>query len=172
MTEKPNSYGGHKKPIYRGEGPRKRGGWKVCRFKEGLVKKRGWCFWGGDNLMHTMSFKNLAVIGLQWVNKLHSRYFYWADNLQFFTYRSRAKPDFSQACSLYIMLLNHKNFCFTQIPNKTNNVIFLKNPKTLLLSRFWPFLVIFAQWGFFPKNLAVTRNYIWVPNTMLSFRKN
>ena len=148
MTEKPNSYGGHKKPIYRGEGPRKRGGWKVCRFKEGLVKKRGWCFWGGDNLMHTMSFKNLAVIGLQWVNKLHSRYFYWADNLQFFTYRSRAKPDFSQACSLYTMLLNHKNFCFTQIPNKFHFLKKSKNPA------FEPFLTIFGHFcpmRIFPK---------------------
>ena len=81
------------------------------------------------------------------------------------------EPDFSQACSFCRMLMNHKNFHFTQIPDKTNDVIFLKSPKTMFLGHFWPFLVIFAWWGFFPKNLAVTHNYIWAPNTMLSFRK-
>ena len=63
--------------------------------------------------------------------------------------------DFSQACSFCRMLMNHKNFCFTQIPDKTNDVIFLKSPKTLFLVHFWPFLVILAWWGFFPKNLAL-----------------
>ena len=29
-------------------------------------------------------------------------------------------------------------------------------------------MVIFAQWGFFPKNPAVTHNYIRPPNTMLT----
>ena len=79
--------------------------------------------------------------------------------------------DFSQACSFRRMLMNHKNFHFTQIPDKTNDMIFLKSPKTMFLGHFWPFLVIFARWGFFPKNPAVTHNYIWAPNTMLSFRK-
>ena len=63
------------------------------------------------------------------------------------------EPDFSQACSFCRMLMNHKNFHFTQNPV------------------FGPFLVIFAQWGFFTKNPAVTGNYIRAPNTMLSFRK-
>ena len=40
------------------------------------------------------------------------------------------------------------------------------------MGHFWPILVIFAQWRFFQKNLAVTCNYIWAPNIMLSFRKN
>ena len=80
--------------------------------------------------------------------------------------------DFSRAWSFCRMLMNHKNFHFTQIPDKNNNVIFLKSPKTMLLGHFWTFLVISAQWGFFPKNPAVTNNYIWAPNTMLSFRKN
>ena len=31
------------------------------------------------------------------------------------------------------MLMNHKNFHFTQIPDKTNDMIFLKSPKTLFL---------------------------------------
>ena len=81
------------------------------------------------------------------------------------------EPDFSQACSFHRMLMNHKNFRFTQIPDKTNDTIFLKSPKTLFLGHVWPFLVIFARWFFFQKNPAVTRNYIWAPNTMLSFRK-
>ena len=54
------------------------------------------------------------------------------------------------------MLINHKNFHFTQIPDKTNDVIFLKSPKTMFLG----ILVIFARWGFFPKNPAVTHNFI------------
>ena len=43
------------------------------------------------------------------------------------------EPDFSQACSVRRMLMNHKNFHFTQIPDKTNDVIFLKSPKTMFL---------------------------------------
>ena len=38
------------------------------------------------------------------------------------------------------MLMNHKNFRFKQIPNKTNDMIFLKSPKTLVLGHFWSFL--------------------------------
>ena len=34
------------------------------------------------------------------------------------------------------MLMNHKNFCFTEIPDKTNDIIFLKSPKTLFLGHF------------------------------------
>ena len=34
------------------------------------------------------------------------------------------EPDFSQAYSFRRMLMNHKNFCFTEIPYKINNVIF------------------------------------------------
>ena len=52
------------------------------------------------------------------------------------------------------MLMNHKNFHFTQISDKTNDVVFFKNPKTMFLGHFWSFLVIFGQWGFLPKNPA------------------
>ena len=38
------------------------------------------------------------------------------------------------------MLMNHKNFHFTQIPDKIKDVIFLKCPKTMFLGHFWPFL--------------------------------
>ena len=47
--------------------------------------------------------------------------------------------DFSQACSFRRMLKNH-NFHFTQIPDKTNDMIFLKSPKTMFLGHFWSFL--------------------------------
>ena len=75
------------------------------------------------------------------------------------------EPDFSQACSFHRMLMNHKNFHFTQIPDKTNDVIFLKSPKTMFLGHFWPFLVIFARWGFFPKNPALSHTTIYGPLT-------
>ena len=72
------------------------------------------------------------------------------------------EPDFSQACSFRRMLMNHKNLHFTEIPDKTNDVIFLKSPKTLFMGHFWPLLVIFPWWKFFQK---ITHNYIWAPNT-------
>ena len=56
------------------------------------------------------------------------------------------EPDFFQACSFHRMLMNHKNFRFTQIPDKTNDMIFLK---------------IF----FFPKNPALSRITIYGPLT-------
>ena len=83
------------------------------------------------------------------------------------------EPDFSRVCSFRRMLMNHKNFHFTQIRDKTNDILFLKSPETMFLSHFWPFLVIFAWWGFFSKKSgSVTHNYIWVTNTMLGFKKN
>ena len=68
------------------------------------------------------------------------------------------EPNFSQACSFRRMLMNHNKFDFTQILDKTNDLIFLKSPKTMFFGHFWQFLVIFARWGFFPKNPAVTYN--------------
>ena len=78
--------------------------------------------------------------------------------------------DFSQACNFLRMLMNHKNFDFTQIPDKTNDVIFLKSPKTMSFGHFWPFL---PGGDFFQKiQLCHTHNYLWTPNIMLSFREN
>ena len=79
------------------------------------------------------------------------------------------EPNVSQACSFHRMLINHQNFHFTQIPDKTNDGTFLKSPKTIFLGHFWPFL---PNGGIFQKNPVVTHNYIWAPNTMLNFRKN
>ena len=45
--------------------------------------------------------------------------------------------DFFQACSFYRILMDHKNFDFR---DKTNDIIFLKSPKTMFLGNFWPFL--------------------------------
>ena len=59
------------------------------------------------------------------------------------------EPDFSQACSFCRMLMNHKNFHFIRIPDKTNAVMFLKRP----------FLTIFIWWGVFQK--------IWLCHTKL-----
>ena len=56
------------------------------------------------------------------------------------------------------MLMNHKNFRFMQIPDKTNDMIFLKSPKTL----FWD---IFARWAFFPKNRALSHTTLYGPVT-------
>ena len=50
------------------------------------------------------------------------------------------ETDFSEACGFRRMLLSHKNFHFTQIPDKTNDVIFLKSPKTMFLGHFRSFL--------------------------------
>ena len=51
--------------------------------------------------------------------------------------------------------MNYKKFPFTQISDKTNDIILLKSPKTMFLGHFLPFFAIFAQWGFFPKNPAL-----------------
>ena len=70
------------------------------------------------------------------------------------------------------MLMNHKNFHFTQIPDKTNDMIFLKSPKSYfwaIFDHFWSFL---PNRNFFQEKKAVTHSYIWAPNTMLSFKKN
>ena len=74
------------------------------------------------------------------------------------------EPDFSQACSFCRMLMDNKNFHFTQIPDKPNDVIFLKSPKTLFWRHFWPFWSFLPNGNFFQN---ITLNY----NTMPSFRK-
>ena len=47
-----------------------------------------------------------------------------------------SEPDFSQACSFHRMLMKQKNFHFTQMLDKTNDVIFSKSPKNLFLGHF------------------------------------
>ena len=55
--------------------------------------------------------------------------------------------DFSQAFSFRRMLMKHKNFDFTQIPDKTNDVIFLKSPKTMFWSHFCMMQIFFKKSG-------------------------
>ena len=50
------------------------------------------------------------------------------------------KLDFSQAFNFRRMLMNHNNFHFTQIPEKINDMIFLKSPKTMFSGHFRSFL--------------------------------
>ena len=78
------------------------------------------------------------------------------------------EPDFSQACSFHRTLMSHKNFCFTQIPDKTNDVIFWKSLIFLFLGYFWLFL---SDGDFFQKIWNCHERLLWVPKTMLSFRK-
>ena len=60
------------------------------------------------------------------------------------------------------MLMNHKNFSFTQIPDKTNDMIFLKSPKTLFLGHFWPFFGHFGPMGIsLKKNLALSHTQLY-----------
>ena len=76
--------------------------------------------------------------------------------------------DFSQAYSFWRMLMNHKNFHFTQITDKANNVIFLKSPKTMFLGHF---LTIFALCGFFSKKIRLSHTTIYGPLTSCKVSK-
>ena len=49
--------------------------------------------------------------------------------------------------------MNHKNF--TQIPDKTNDMIFLKTPKTMFSDHFDHFWLFLPNGDFFQKNLAL-----------------
>ena len=67
------------------------------------------------------------------------------------------------------MLMNHKNFYFTQIPDKTNDVIFLKISKKVqkpcfgaIFDHFWSFL---PDGDFSQKNLALSHAIIYGPPT-------
>ena len=62
------------------------------------------------------------------------------------------KPDFCQTCSSCKMLKDHSYFHFRAFSDKTNDMIFLKIPKTLFSYQFWLFLVFFSQRAFFSKS--------------------
>ena len=59
------------------------------------------------------------------------------------------------------MLTNHKNFHFTQIPDKNKDMIFLKSPKTMFLDHFWSFLFN----GDFSKKIQLSHTAIYGPLT-------
>ena len=74
----------------------------------------------------------------------------------------------------FLRKIPNKNFQFTKIPEKTNDMIFLISPN--IYHVFGSILTIFGHFcpmGIFLKKFGchITR-YIWVPNTTLSFRKN
>ena len=64
------------------------------------------------------------------------------------------EPDFSQACSFRRMLMNHKNFRFTQIPDKTKKV--QKPCFWAIFDHFWSFL---PDGDFFQK--------VWLSRTLI-----
>ena len=64
------------------------------------------------------------------------------------------------ACSFCRMLKTHKDFPFTQIPDKTNDIIFLKSPKNPFLGHFLPFFLIV-----FSENPALSHITIYGPLT-------
>ena len=75
------------------------------------------------------------------------------------------EPDFSQAGSFCRMLMNHKNFHFTKITDKTNDTIFKKKSKNHV---FRPVLTIFGPFclmGIFSKNPALSHTTIYGPPT-------
>ena len=57
--------------------------------------------------------------------------------------------------------MNHNNFHFTQIPGKTNDVIFLKSPTTIFLGHFRSFL---PDVNFFQK-IQLSHETIYRPPT-------
>ena len=84
--------------------------------------------------------------------------------------------DFSQACSFLRMVMNYKNFDFTQISDKTNDVIFLKSPKTMFLGHFWPFLPdgkFFKKIQLYHTQLSMAPNSsYWWEYTKSCFKEN
>ena len=79
----------------------------------------------GQALIYQWNTDDLRILKSHWLRAIFA--FIW-------------ELDFSQACSFLRMLTNHKNFDFTQIPDKTKDMIFLKSPKTMFLGNFWPVL--------------------------------
>ena len=144
--------------------------WGCTIFGPKMVHFPKWEFFSENLLMSLVSFIH-AYLHL----KIKVRYYSFSEILTIKEYWNRIgwepllaitwEPDFSQACCFRWILMDHRNFHFTQIPDNTNHVIFLKSPVIMFLDYFWPFLVIFARWGFFPKNLALSHTFIYEPLT-------
>ena len=67
--------------------------------------------------------------------------------------RNNLRIRFFPRHSFHRMLMDDKNFHFTPILDQTNEQTndFLKKSKNPVFEPFWPFLVIFAKWGFIIK---------------------
>ena len=77
--------------------------------------------------------------------------YWWLKNTEISLAESHFWLYFSQACSFHRMLMNQKNFHFTQIPDKINDVIFLKSPKPRFWATFAHFWSILPNGDFFKK---------------------
>ena len=85
--------------------------------------------------IHAYLHAKSQILIYQWnTDELRILKSHWLRTIFAFTW----ELDFSQTCSFLRMLMNHKNF--TQIPDKTNDMSFLKSPKTMFLGHFWSFL--------------------------------
>ena len=89
------------------------------------------------HLLVILIVQNLKKKFFQWIQSYEDAPFLgpkWSTCHNFFFIN--IVSDFSLACSFRRMLMNHKNFCFTKLPDRNTNVIFLKSPKTLFLEDF------------------------------------
>ena len=75
------------------------------------------------------------------------------------------EPDCSWTCGFRRKLGDHKVYRFKVIPVKTNDSIFQKSRKTLILGHFGPFLPKFGQMRFFLKNRALSVFITYCPLT-------
>ena len=75
------------------------------------------------------------------------------------------EQEFSQIWDLCRKLANHIMLHFRSFLAKTNDSIFRKSPKTLLLGYFGPFFPIFEKMRIFPKNPAPSLFYVYGPLT-------
>ena len=66
--------------------------------------------------------------------------------------------DFSEACIFRRMLMNHNNFHFTQIPDKANDMVFLKSPQTM----FWGHFRSFLPNGFFFQKIRLCHTQLYM----------
>ena len=72
------------------------------------------------------------------------------------------EPDFCKACRFCRILMTHKNFLFKQIPDKTNDVTFLKNPQNPVFRPVLNICVNFCSMGSFSKKSgSVTHTAIY-----------
>ena len=124
-------------------------------------------FFSENLLMSLVSFihacllaKNRSqILSYQWnTDDLRTLKSHWLRAIFAFTW----ELDFSQARSFLRTLMNHENFDFTQIPGKTNNMIFLKSSKNTFLGHFWPFL---PDRDFFQK-IQLSHTTIYGPLTL------
>ena len=130
-------------------------------FSERLVNKPCYFHWRLSTCQNSKSGINLLV--KYW--RLFEEYWNLIDRELFLDITW--EPDFFPGLQFSQSVNEPKELSFTPTPDKANDVIFLKSPKSLFLGYFCPMGI-----DIFLKNPAVTHNYTWTPNTMLSFRKN